>query len=460
MSAGRARGLTGWARSRSLRARLTAAAVVVIALAITLSAVLLTVRLESALVAGVDQAALDRAQRVAAAITAGRSPASSLDVEDDDEVVHVLGEDRTVLASSVELPDGRPLLRSPAGTGLQLITQRGLDLPGEDDEPYRVATLPVSTPDGDRVLVQVGLPLDDAEESVEELASALAVGVPTVVVVLAVLTWLLAGRALRPVEALRRQAADIPGHALDRRLAVPAGGDELARLASTFNALLGRAEAATRRQREFVADAAHEIRSPLASLRAQLEVAALHDDPSWRDRLPALTQDVQRLSRLVDDLLRLARIDARVPLARDEVDLDDVVLETVARIRDHITLHVDTSAVSGARIVGDRDALTRVVQNLLDNALRHARTTVAVALTTTDRADLTVTDDGPGIPADQRERVFDRFTRLDDARSRDAGGTGLGLAIVRDVVLQHGGDVRIEDADPGARFVIRLPLAD
>ncbi|MDP5182607.1 HAMP domain-containing sensor histidine kinase [Blastococcus sp. BMG 814] len=459
MSARRPRGLTRWVRSRSLRARLTAAAVVVIAVAITCSAVLLTLRLESALVTGVDQAALDRAQRVAAAITSGGSAESLLAVDVDDEVVHVLDEDRAVLASSVELPDGRPLLTAPAGTGLELVTQDGLALPGEQDEPHRVLTLPVSTTDGQRVLVQVGLPLDDAEESVEELISALAVGAPAVVVILAVLTWLLAGRALRPVEALRRQAADISGDALDRRLAVPASGDELARLATTFNALLGRAEAATRRQREFVADAAHEIRSPLASLRTQLEVAALHDDPSWRSRLPALTEDAQRLSRLVDDLLRLARIDARVPLVRDTVDLDEIVLETVDRVRAHTALRLDTSAVSGARIIGDRGALTRVVQNLLDNALRHAHTTVAVALTATDRAVLTVTDDGPGIPTDQREQVFDRFTRLDDARSRDAGGTGLGLAIVRDVVLQHGGQVGLEDAHPGARFVVRLPLA-
>ena len=454
------RGLTGWVGSRSLRARLTAAAVVVIAGAITVSAVLLTVRLESALVTGVDQAALDRAQRVATAIGSGRPEESLIAVADDDEVVHVLDEDGVVLASSVELPDGRPLLQAPAGTGLELVTQQGLALPGEQDEPYRVLTLPVQAPDGRAVLVQVGLPLDDAEESVEELTSALAVGAPTVVVLLAILTWLLAGRALRPVEALRRQAADIPGDALDRRLAVPAGGDELARLATTFNALLGRAEAATRRQREFVADAAHEIRSPVASLRTQLEVAALDDEPAWRDRLPALTEDAARLSRLVDDLLRLARIDARVPLVRAEVDLDDIVLETVGRARGGTALRLDTSAVSAARTIGDRDALARVVQNLLDNALRHADTSVAVALTATDRAVLTVVDDGPGIPTDQRERVFDRFTRLDDARGRDAGGTGLGLAIVRDVVRHHGGDVRIEDADPGARFVVRLPLAD
>ncbi|MCZ2827194.1 MULTISPECIES: sensor histidine kinase [unclassified Modestobacter] len=460
MSVGRPAGLAGWARRRSLRARLTAAAVAVVAAALSLSAALLVIRVESALVAGVDAAARDRAERVATAIGSGRSAASVLtaDVVVDDEVVQVLDGDRAVLASSVGRPGGRPLLTAPAGTGPEAVTQDGLALSGEQDEPYRVLSLPVRAPDGQRVLVQVGLPLDDAEDSVEELTSALTVGVPAVVAVLAVLTWLLAGRALRPVEALRREAADIPGDALDRRLAVPAGGDELARLATTFNALLGRAEDATRRQREFVADAAHEIRSPLASLRTQLEVAALHDDPSWREQLPALTEDAQRLSRLVDDLLRLARIDARVPLARDEVDLDDLVLETAERIRRHTTRHVDTSAVSAARVTGDRDALARVVQNLLDNALRHARTTVSVSLIATHQALLTVRDDGPGIPVDQRERVFDRFTRLDDARSRDVGGTGLGLAIVRDVVRQHGGDVVVEDAAPGARLVVRLPL--
>ncbi len=459
MTSGAPHGLGGWLRRRSLRARLTAASVVVIAGAIALAAVLLVVRLESALVSGIDEAALDRAERVAEAITSGNPPGSSLAVDDDDEVVQVVDGGGAVLASSVDLPGGRALRESPAGTAPEVVTMRELALPDEDEEPYRVLTLPVTAPDGERFVVQVGLPLDDVEDSVGELTSALVLGAPAVVTVLAVLTWLLAGRALRPVEALRRQAADIPGDALDRRLAVPPSGDELARLASTFNALLGRAEAATRQQREFLADAAHEIRSPLASLRAQLEVAALHHDDGWRDQLPALTEDAQRLSRLVDDLLRLARLDARVPLARDQVDLDDIVLETVGRLREQTTLHVDTTAVSGARITGDRNALARVVQNLLDNALRHASTTVAVALTATDQAVLTVTDDGPGIPPDQRERVFDRFTRLDDARSRDAGGTGLGLAIVRDVVRQHGGDVGIEDAAPGARFVLRLPVA-
>ncbi|MDT0276840.1 sensor histidine kinase [Blastococcus goldschmidtiae] len=457
MTGPRPRGLTGWLRRRSLRARLTAAAVAVITAAITLSAVLLTVRLESALLASVEEAALDRAEAVAAALGSGR-PLEPLLTVDDDEVVQVVDDEGKVLASSPGPPADRPLLALPAGTGVQVRTQVGVALPGEQDERYRVLTLPVATADGGRVSVQVGLPLDDPEEAVTELASALGMGVPAVVAVLAVLTWVLAGRALRPVEELRRQVAGLPGDALDRRLAVPPSGDELARLAVTFNDLLARAEAATRRQREFVADAAHEIRSPLASLRTQLEVAALHGD-RWQEELPALTEDAQRLSRLVDDLLRLARLDARIPLAHQVVDLDEIVLETAHRAHGNTGLRLDTSAVSGARVVGDPDALARVVQNLLDNAVRHARTTVVITLTAGDSAVLTVADNGPGIPPDQRDRVFERFTRRDDARSRDAGGSGLGLAIVRDVVTRHGGTVGIGDAAPGARFVVRLPLA-
>ena len=447
-----------WWRRRSLRARLTSAAVLVIAVAIALSAVLLTVRLRSALVAGVEEAARDRAESVATAVAAGRGLPAGVD---DDELVQVVTPDGQVLSSSIDDPPRSSLLQVPARLTADVRTQDGVGLPGELDEldePYRVVTLPARTPDGDVRLVQVALPLDDVQESVDELAAALVVGTPAVVGVLAVLTWLLVGRALRPVEGLRRQAAQIPGTALDRRLDVPASGDELARLAVTFNALLARVEAATARQRQFLADAAHEIRSPLASLRTQLEVAQLHGDAEWRQELPALLEESQRLSRLVDDLLRLARLDAGVPLAREQVDLDEIVLQAARRTRETTDVAVVTTGVSAGRIAGDLDALKRVVQNLLDNAVRHAGSTVTVSLTAREHVTLTVTDDGPGIPEQMRDRVFERFTRLDDARSRDAGGTGLGLAIVRDIVTQHGGSVRVEDGRPGARLVVELPL--
>lgn len=451
-----------WWQRRSLRARLTAAAVLVIMVAITLSAVLLTVRLRSALTAGIDEAGVDRAEAVAAAVAAGRPLPAAVG---DDELVQVITPAGRVVSSSIGRQGRRSLLAVPQRLTTDVRTQIGVALPGErdgeDNEPYRVATVPVRTPDGELRLAQVALPIDDVQESVDQLTAALVVGAPAVIAVLAALTWLLVGRALRPVDALRRQAADIPGTALDQRLTVPDSGDELARLAQTFNALLARVEAATARQRQFLADAAHEIRSPLASLRTQLEVAGLHDDAQWREQLPDLVEDSQRLSRLVDDLLRLARLDAGAPLARDQVDLDEIVLHAARRARETTAVAVDTTGVSGGRVIGDADGLNRVVQNLLDNAARHAHAAVTISLAAAeDQVTLIVADDGPGIPEQQRERVFERFTRLDDARSRDAGGTGLGLAIVRDLVAQHGGTVRIEDARPGARFVVVLPPAE
>lgn len=446
-----------WWYRRSLRTRLTAAAVVVIAAALTLAGALLTLRLDAALTDAVDQTAATRADAIAERIeqagTSGLVLAGSRE-----EIVDVLTADGASIASSVNAPGG-PLLPLQSTTATTL-TQHGVALPGEEDEAFRVATRPVTTPAGQRLYVQAAAPLDDAQESVHELVAALAVGVPTVVAVLAMLTSALVGRALRPVEVLRLHAADIPGTALHRRLDVPDSGDELARLAETFNALLRRVEDAAQRQRRFIADAAHEIRSPVASLRTQLEVADRQaDTSSFQQSLPALVEDTQRLSSLVEDLLRLARLDADLPLRRQPVDLDEVVLDTARRLRGTTPVVIDTSAVCAARVLGDADALERLITNLFDNALRYARHRVDVTLTADTIARLTITDDGPGIPADRREEVFHRFTRLDDTRTRDSGGTGLGLAIVKEVAERHRGNVRIDDAHPGARLLIDLPLA-
>lgn len=451
---------SSWWRRRSLRARLTAAASLVITVGIAVSAVLLTVRLRENLTGTVDEAARASADVVAAALADGQLP-EVVPVDDDDVLVQVVDSAGAVVAASPGLSGRRPVYLFPMpGAGGEVRTVDRLPAP-DGDEPHRVLTVPASA-GGESVVILVALPLDDAEESVDELRNALALGVPVLIALLVGVTWVLVGRALLPVEVLRRQAADLSGTALDQRLHVPPSRDELARLARTFNDLLSRVEAATQRQREFVADAAHEIRSPLAALRAQLEVAQRHpDDARWREDLPLMVGDAARLSRLVDDLLRLARLDAHRGLLSEPVDLDDIVLDGVrrARTRDHVP--VDASGVSAARISGEADALSRVVENLLDNATRHAHLGVTVTLSSEDgKVVLVVTDDGPGIPAEARERVFDRFTRLDEARSRDAGGAGLGLAIVRDVVEQHGGWVRAEDAEPGARLVVHLPAAE
>ena len=231
-----------------------------------------------------------------------------------------------------------------------------------------------------------------------------------------------------------------------------------------MNAMLDRLEDAAGRQRRFVADASHELQSPLASFRAQLEVSAAHsNDTDWRQTSAALLADSQRMERLVRDLLFLARSDEHAsPLPRDLVDLDDVVLEEVRRLRPAtgVGVRLVTENVSAAPVPGSRDHLVRLVRNLLENAVRHAVAEVRVELGVTDDVvRLVVSDDGPGVPADDRDRIFDRFIRLDEGRSRGAGGTGLGLAIAAEIARHHGGGVALADSPAGARFVVTLPAA-
>ena len=239
---------------------------------------------------------------------------------------------------------------------------------------------------------------------------------------------------------------------------VPPTDDEISRLAETMNAMLDRLEAASRRQREFVADASHELRSPLAAFRTQLEVALEHPgDADWTAIAEELLADSDRMERIVGDLLYLARTDALPPEpSATLVDLDDIVLDEVNRLRSHAGVQIDTSQVSAAPVRGSGEELRRLIRNLLDNAVRHARSSVRVELVTNgDEVVLAVEDDGPGVPSEQRQRIFERFVRLDAARSTD-GGTGLGLAIVQAITVRHSGEVSLEPSAGGARLVVRL----
>jgi signal transduction histidine kinase len=305
----------------------------------------------------------------------------------------------------------------------------------------------------------VGVPTEGVDQGMTRLTAGLAAGTPVVVALLTAVVWSLTRRALRPVEAMRAQTAEITSSDLGRRLDVPPTADALARLAQTMNDLLQRLETATGRQRRFVADAAHELRSPLSTLHTRLDVAARHAlSPETRELAGSLLRDCERLNRLVDDLLQLARLDDRPHLRMHPVDLDEVVFSEVREARRRNPVPIDQHAVGAARVRGNADALARVVRNLLDNAVRHARHRVTVSLRTENgTARLDVADDGPGIPQADWERVFERFTRLDDGRSRDTGGSGLGLAIVRDVVTAHHGRIRVEDNRPGARLIVLLP---
>jgi signal transduction histidine kinase len=311
-------------------------------------------------------------------------------------------------------------------------------------------------------VVYVAVSLSGVDENVRQLGAILAGGLPVFLVLVAATTWVMVGRALRPVERIREEVADLSARDLSRRVPVPPTNDEVGRLARTMNAMLERLERAADRERGFVGDASHELRSPIAALRANLEVTRRAADAArrWTPADQEMLDEVLRMERLVDNLLLLARSDTPFAgTALTVLDFDDVVLEEVNRARTSTAVPVEVGAFEPVRIRGDAAALGRVVRNLLENAKRYAASCVTVDLVDDAvGARLTVADDGPGVPAEQRERVFERFTRLDDARDRDHGGAGLGLAIVRQLVRAHGGDVVVEPRPGGgARFVVVLP---
>ncbi|CAM5624084.1 HAMP domain-containing sensor histidine kinase [Streptomyces hirsutus] len=279
------------------------------------------------------------------------------------------------------------------------------------------------------------------------------IGFPLLAALVAGMTWVITGRALRPVAGIREEMAAITASEdLKRRVPEPGTHDEIARLARTTNETLAALETSVERQRRFVADASHELRSPIASLRTQLEVAAAH--PELLD-LDGAVEDTVRLQHLAADLLLLARLDAGERPVDARVDLAALAREEAAG-RTGVTVDVES-----AEVAGSRGQLARVLGNLLDNGRRHARETVSVSVRREgDRAVLAVADDGDGVAEADRERIFERFVRLDAARSRDDGGAGLGLAIARDVAVRHGGTLTAGAAPSGgALFELRLPLA-
>jgi signal transduction histidine kinase len=351
----------------------------------------------------------------------------------------------------------------PAAPKARVAVGTGALAPGDPaatwapDGSYAVAVKQVQTTGGE-VLVQARASLQPAAAALATLQAVLLPGIPALLLLVAGLTWLAVGRALAPVSAIRRELADITASDLHRRVPIPPARDEITRLAETTNQTLDRLERAVGRHRRFVADAAHELRSPLAVLRTRLEVAPRQALTAEALTAEALT-DVDRIQRLTADLLLLARLDAGAPPELEEVDLGQVAAEEAARTRPRTQVRVELRIGSGLVVRGSGEQLRRLVANLVDNAVRHAQTTVVVRLEQRDRdAVLEVADDGPGIPVEHREAVFDRFTRLDEARDRDAGGSGLGLAIARDIAAHHGGTLVVAGGPPGAGLRAVLPI--
>jgi signal transduction histidine kinase len=442
-----------WWRRRSLRARLLLIGVVGLCVGFLVGGVALVAALGFVLQRSVDGETRRTADDVAAFVDAGILP-QPVPVAGSDRVQVVDAAGR-VRAASIEAdrlvamlhPD--QLARVRAGEALFIDgDQLGLS------NPVRVVGLAAGPPSDPQTVV-VARSMSDLLKGVHLLRTTLLIVFPLLVLMLAAVAWRAIGATLRPVEALRRGAEEITGTGRAGELPVPAGNDEIHSLAVTLNGMLDRLEAGRTRQREFVADAAHELRSPLTNMRAQLEVAQrLGPDADWPAVSDDLLTDTHRLARLVDDLLLLARSDESSVVTRPEpVDLGWLAGSVAAR---YPTVSVSLPD-KPLWTLGDPDALSRVVGNLLDNAVRHARSSVQLVVAASgEDCQLSVIDDGPGIPVADRDRVFERFTRLDDGRARDAGGAGLGLAIVRELVRRHGGTVTLADAGPGLRVDVRL----
>lgn len=464
-------------RLGSLRVRVTVLATVAVALALVSASIVLVWAVERTVVGEVREAARSEVDRVAEALAAdkpltgpdeGTFGGSDVLVVVQDEAGNVVDTVPSAgfesllhqIPGGVDLPHAETTLRDEIEHLADEAHDRRADQvfdariahPGGD---LVVASRNVDSPEGVRTVMAIS-PLAEAARSVDAVIRALSITAPLLLLFVAATTWFSVSRSLRPVEQIRRQADAISHATLSGRLPEPASASELHRLTATLNEMLGRLEAGAQRQREFIADASHELRTPLAAMRGELEVALKHaDSAEWGAIARRLLADQRRLEQLTTDLLTLARLEEM----GGHRDADPVDLASVVAVElDSITTVQLETDVRPVRVRGSAADLTLLVRNLVDNAARYSDRRIAVGLYEEDgQAVLIVDDDGPGVPQSDRERIFERFTRLDGSRARASGGVGIGLALVRRVAEDHGGGVTVRDAPlGGARFEVRI----
>lgn len=433
---------------RSIRARLTLGALVVVAIALIVGAVVAVQLVRVSLTDAVATTLQQDLDTITEQLDDGDL---NLDAIDDDLLVRIQGgdaddDDDGDVGEGVNDSDARALPALAEDTTARI---------GIDGEAHLAASA-----DSDRGTVTVARSLAGVDEAVGATGVVLAVAVPLVLLLVGIVLWVVSSRALAPVERLRSQVDAIDAAGPDRRVDAERD-DELGALARTMNRMLDRIEQSQTTQRRFVSDASHELRSPLATIRQHAELARAHPNASSLDGLSRVVLDEgARMQDLVEGLLVLARLDEGRAGAIAPTDLDDLALAEAQRLRG-MGVQADGRGIGPARVLGSAQLLSRALRNLVDNAARHARSLVTIRVFERDgRVLLQVEDDGSGIPAEQREHVFDRFARLDEARARDAGGSGLGLAIAREIALAHGGTLTVGDgAAGGALFTLTLPTA-
>lgn len=433
-------------RRGGIRARITLVATVAVVAALALGAAVFWIALRGALYGQLETAAAQDA--VAFAEQAKESGWETLPDVDDDRFWQVVDRDTGAVVGASDAAEDAAAIAGP------------------DRDPPALVTLPetdgsfLTAAEEDDHIVVAGRSTATANETLASVGILLALAVPIVALLVGVTVWIAVGRALRPVDVLRGQVEAITSTDLHRRVDEPAVDDEIGRLARTMNSMLVRLDDAQARQRRFVSDASHELRSPLASLRQYAEVAASHPDRiSPAELSDAVLDEGARLERLVQGMLVLTRADeSSLAATRTDLDLDDLLIAEARRLAASGPLSIDSRDVRAVRTHADGGLVAQAVRNLVDNAARHARSRIALSSGRDDAgAWIAVDDDGPGVPAADRARVFERFVRLDDARSADAGGSGLGLAIVAEIARAHGGSARVEPSPlGGARFVLHL----
>ena len=448
-----------WYQRLSLRTRMLFISSAAVAIVMAVGGILLLSLLRAELIDTADDSGEDTADSVAELARAGTLPPVLAATEEVATAVQVVQAGEVISATSNAVGT-RTFIRGELRPGVERVYDRRF-LPFDEDGPFRVIAVGTETPTGDATVI-VAVDVEDVHEVIAVASQMGTAGLAALIIILAGVFWVVIGRTLAPVSAIRDRAEAITGSGLHQRVPEPLRHDEIADLARTINAMLARLEDSAKRQEAFVADAAHELRSPIASLQARLETALLNSEADSDDVLTRdLLRETTRMGRLVDHLLLLARSDAgTISIEKMPVDLEEVVRESVASV-DTSAVPITANAVEPVQVLGQAALLEHVVTNLLDNAGRYAESSIDVSLhANSTNAILTVDDDGPGIPEHLRSSVLERWVRVDESRERGTGGAGLGLAIVSEIVHVHEGEIEITESPAGgARVQVLLPMS-
>ncbi len=444
-----------------MRARTSIAATVAVAVAIAAAGVLMVVVVDGVLSNSVEQSVVQRSRDVAAQLASSGVAVVQpiLDAAPNDStLIQVLYPSRRVGASSSTIAGEHALSSARPAAGSTEVSQ--VVVPFVDGEIYLVAATGVKL--DNRVLTVIAAQsLHDVQRTRDLVAVLLLVGGPLLVIAAGFVTWLAVGKSLNGVDQISVQVEAISARELSQRVPVPPANDEIHRLAITMNHMLGRLESSAASQRRFIADASHELKSPLASMRASIDVARVLDSiEDWKSTAPILDDEVTRMTKLVADLLLLAKADEdQIKLRPALADLDDIVRDEAARLRAQTSFAV-TCDCTPVQMLCDGERVAQGLRNLVDNAAGYAEKTVRISCSVrAGSAIICVEDDGPGIPEDMRAAAVRRFVRLDEHRARNSGGSGLGLSIVREIARLHGGELTLGSSTLGGlQISIELPL--